>query len=34
LTTSSWNALVAKEGVKDFNDVSVEKEDACDAEAL
>ena len=34
MTTSNWNALVAKEGVKDFNDVSVVGNDASDAEAL
>lgn len=29
-----WNALVFKEGVKEFKGISIEDEDASDAEAL
>ena len=29
-----WDTLIAAEGVRDFNDVSVTEEDASDAETL
>ena len=34
MNNNYWDALVAKEGVTDFNGVSTEGNDASDAEAL
>jgi hypothetical protein len=34
MNNNYWNALIFKEGVKDFKGISNEEEDASDAEAL